>query len=77
MARRTNEPFVRPSTAKDLPRRLLASENPTPTETDFPQSAKQTYFLVFWVVVVVVGVGDRPVRREVKIQKGERTYVYI
>ena len=31
---------MRPSTAKeDLPRRLLASENPTPTETDFPQGA--------------------------------------
>jgi len=46
LARRTNEPFVRPSTAKeDHPRRLLASENPTPTETDFPQQAHRPVFL--------------------------------
>ena len=31
---------MRPLTAKeDLPQRLLDSENPTPTETDFPQQA--------------------------------------
>jgi len=45
LVRRTNEPPVRPSTAKeDLPWRLLASENPTPTETDFPQQAHRPVF---------------------------------
>jgi len=46
LVRRTNEPLVRPSTAKeDLPWRLLASENPTPTETDFPQQAHRAVSL--------------------------------
>jgi hypothetical protein len=48
LVRRTNEPPVRPSTAKeDLPWRLLASENPTPTETDFPQLPPQLNTIVF------------------------------